>query len=63
MRQKKEKRHHRTQSFEMALNDEKKKVVANERSFFGENCVVSPLTGKKSELEVRFIDSSGPSIE
>ena len=39
---------HRTQSLEMALNDGKKKVVANERSFFGKNCTVPLIRKKKS---------------
>ena len=42
---------HATQSFGMALNDEKKKVVANERCFLGKNCTV-PLTGEKKSLEL-----------
>lgn len=51
---------HGTQSFDMASNDDKKKVVANERCFLGENCTV-PLPGKKTkqnrtklELEVKI---------
>ena len=39
---------HGTQNFDMASNDEKKKVVANERCFLGKNCTV-PLPGKKNK--------------
>lgn len=42
---------HRTQSFEMALNDEKKKVAANERSF---GKLYSSLNWKSLELEVKI---------
>lgn len=39
---------HGTQSFDLALNDEKKNVVANERCFLGKNCTL-PLIGEKKK--------------